>query len=451
MLQYALTGYSVPLQIPAGSLEDQHVKRHLGTALAVVAAASANSYANEQEGLQVELTPYAWLAGIDGEITARGRQVDFEQSFSDLIDNVDAGLMGLGIVTYNRWVLLGQYDYMSLGANGDALDDTGIGAVVPGTRVDGNQDVNIGTVAGGYRFDTFGENTIDVLVGVRDISIETELRALGTQRENEADLTDNILMLRPSFRISKNWRFNPTLSYAFSGDSDDHYELSPQVQYQFSDSFAARFGYRRLNYEVSEGNEGTIDFNEFDGSLSGFMIGVGWTFPTRQEPIVAAAPTPRPAPAPKPAPAPVAQAPADSDGDGIADTQDQCPDTPRGSRVDPRGCGCDVNIQLQFEFDSAELTEADKAALDTAAAQLVQLRFIGGVAEGYSDSVGDADYNLRLSERRARSVVDYLASKDVSAERTRVVGDGEANPVADNATEDGRAQNRRVVLRRTDC
>ncbi|MDH5276396.1 MAG: OmpA family protein, partial [Gammaproteobacteria bacterium] len=56
-----------------------------------------------------------------------------------------------------------------------------------------------------------------------------------------------------------------------------------------------------------------------------------------------------------------------------------------------------------------------------------------------------------LSERRAQSVADYLASKGISRDRLQVVGRGESEPIGDNKTADGRALNRRVVARRTDC
>ena len=66
---------------------------------------------------------------------------------------------------------------------------------------------------------------------------------------------------------------------------------------------------------------------------------------------------------------------------------------------------------------------------------------------GYTDSVGSAEYNQKLSERRARTVADYLVKQDPSrASFIRVMGRGEADPIASNATEAGRRQNRRVVL-----
>jgi hypothetical protein len=68
------------------------------------------------------------------------------------------------------------------------------------------------------------------------------------------------------------------------------------------------------------------------------------------------------------------------------------------------------------------------------------------VVEGYTDSVGSDSCNQRLSERRADSVRDYLVEKGISPSRIRTRGYGETRPVASNATEEGRAQNRRVEI-----
>jgi OOP family OmpA-OmpF porin len=72
------------------------------------------------------------------------------------------------------------------------------------------------------------------------------------------------------------------------------------------------------------------------------------------------------------------------------------------------------------------------------------------VIEGHTDSVGNDDYNLKLSQRRADAVRQYLLDKGVAGARLEAKGFGESQPVADNKTVEGRAQNRRVILRRTD-
>jgi len=159
-------------------------------------------------------------------------------------------------------------------------------------------------------------------------------------------------------------------------------------------------------------------------------------------PVVAAPVTPPPPPPPPP---------ADSDGDGIVDANDQCPETPAGEHVGPFGCSCDVTVRLHYAFDSAELTSEDRELLDGVAGRLNALKFVGGEVAGYTDDVGDEAYNLDLSRRRAQSALDYLAAKGVAPGRMTAVGYGEAKPIADNATEEGRALNRRVVIRRTDC
>jgi OOP family OmpA-OmpF porin len=135
----------------------------------------------------------------------------------------------------------------------------------------------------------------------------------------------------------------------------------------------------------------------------------------------------------------------------VVDGNDQCPDTPKGERVGPQGCSCDVTRQLQFKIDSAELTDEDKAILDEVADTLTRLKFVSGTVVGHTDSTGSEAHNQRLSERRAQSVASYLEGKGIASGRLQVKGMGESEPIADNATREGRALNRRVVLKRTDC
>lgn len=160
----------------------------------------------------------------------------------------------------------------------------------------------------------------------------------------------------------------------------------------------------------------------------------------------------------KPAPPPVAAVPAkcaDTDMDGICDTKDQCPDTKAATRVGPAGCNCDYTLQTHFANDSANLVDAaDKAELDRLAAVMTnpKLQFVAGEIDGYTDNVGDPAYNEKLSKERADAVAEYLKSKGVVlGDRFITKGYGAADPVADNSTEEGRASNRRVTIRRTDC
>ncbi len=145
---------------------------------------------------------------------------------------------------------------------------------------------------------------------------------------------------------------------------------------------------------------------------------------------------------------------ADADVDGVCDTDDQCASTPSGTRVGPAGCNCDYTLGTHFANDSAELTPEDVAALDELAAVMMnpKLNFVAGQIDGYTDNVGDPAYNESLSKQRADAVANYLKSKGVVlGDRFATKGLGQADPVADNQTEEGRTANRRVTIRRTDC
>jgi outer membrane protein OmpA-like peptidoglycan-associated protein len=158
----------------------------------------------------------------------------------------------------------------------------------------------------------------------------------------------------------------------------------------------------------------------------------------------------------------------DDDGDGVLNSKDKCPDTPKGTPVDATGCPIvtpapepvatpvvlpkeeTITIRdVHFEFNKATLTPGDKQQLDMVATKLkteasnVQLH-----VSGHTDSVGSDAYNQKLSQRRAQSVTDYLVSAGIPrASFVSVEGDGEARPVADNKTADGRALNRRVEIK----
>lgn len=196
-------------------------------------------------------------------------------------------------------------------------------------------------------------------------------------------------------------------------------------------------------------------FDEREDDEMDREITLGLMFPIggkKAEPVVAAAPPP--APAPKPAPPPPPAKCSDGDKDGVCDADDQCPNTPAGRRVGPGGCDCDFTLNLRFAFDSAELSTEDKAQLDQLAEVLKnpKLGFIAGEIEGHADSMGDETYNQGLSERRAQAVADYLTAAGAAiGGRFTAVGYGESRPEADNGTEEGRAQNRRVVVKRNDC
>ncbi|KWF66922.1 hypothetical protein WT57_16745 [Burkholderia pseudomultivorans] len=99
-----------------------------------------------------------------------------------------------------------------------------------------------------------------------------------------------------------------------------------------------------------------------------------------------------------------------------------------------------------FDFDKANLKPAGVRALDEVIDNARGKRFRLVEVAGYTDSIGSDSYNNALSLRRAKSVADYLRAHGLDAERMAVDGFGKSNPVASNATDAGRAQNRRVEI-----
>jgi len=115
-----------------------------------------------------------------------------------------------------------------------------------------------------------------------------------------------------------------------------------------------------------------------------------------------------------------------------------------------KGCHKPVEVislkGVNFKTNSAELTAASTAILDKAVATLTKRSDIHVEIGAHTDSRGLDKYNMMLSEKRAKSVGKYLITHGIRAERLSMHGYGETKPVADNATAQGRAKNRRVEL-----
>jgi len=140
----------------------------------------------------------------------------------------------------------------------------------------------------------------------------------------------------------------------------------------------------------------------------------------------------------------------DTDGDGVPDHRDKCPNTPKGDRVDADGCSLTRRLEVFFDNDSSKLKPESYDDMNLAVELLKRVPAATAVIEGHTDSNGPDAHNQRLSEARAKAVRDYMVSMGIDPSRLEARGFGESQPVADNATAEGRAQNRRVVLRRTD-
>ena len=102
---------------------------------------------------------------------------------------------------------------------------------------------------------------------------------------------------------------------------------------------------------------------------------------------------------------------------------------------------------ITFGYDSATVQPQFRPTLDQVADVLSQYEQTYVDVYGHTDSTGSDAYNQTLSERRARSVADYLTSNGVNSARIATRGFGETQPIASNDTEEGRAENRRVEIK----
>jgi OOP family OmpA-OmpF porin len=151
-----------------------------------------------------------------------------------------------------------------------------------------------------------------------------------------------------------------------------------------------------------------------------------------------------------PPPAPVA-APGDSDHDGVTDDKDKCPNTPHRAVVDDVGCPkkldkeVAINLDVTFVFGKADLEGDASKEIAKVSDFMHKYPSVKVTIEGYTDNQGAAELNKSLSQARANTVMAALVTDGVDASRLTAVGYGMEHPVADNATEAGRAKNRRVI------
>ena len=142
----------------------------------------------------------------------------------------------------------------------------------------------------------------------------------------------------------------------------------------------------------------------------------------------------------------------DSDNDGVANYKDSCPNTEAGAKVDAEGCYIiltetrEIELQVNFANNAAVVPAEYFSEIEAVANFMTAYPVTEVVFEGYTDSRGSAAYNQTLSERRAIAVADVLVkSFSIPSSRVSAVGYGEANPIANNETAEGRSDNRRVV------
>jgi outer membrane protein OmpA-like peptidoglycan-associated protein len=141
-----------------------------------------------------------------------------------------------------------------------------------------------------------------------------------------------------------------------------------------------------------------------------------------------------PAPAPVVAPPPVEE----------VEAAPVVKEPPKNLEIDKDVIRLKKGIKIKFATNKAALDKSSNEIIDEVASVLTQNEKIRVRVEGHTDNVGVPDQNLTLSDARASAVKDYLVAKGIAADRLESKGCGQAVPIADNKTADGKAENRRV-------
>ncbi|WP_391089989.1 OmpA family protein [Vibrio sp. NH-UV-68] len=141
----------------------------------------------------------------------------------------------------------------------------------------------------------------------------------------------------------------------------------------------------------------------------------------------------------------------DEDKDGVINARDLCPQTPTMAEIDNDGCGTyikteeQMNLHILFANDSSDIQPAFLAQIREMSAFLDSYPSTSIELRGYASKVGNTQYNLALSERRAQAVEDALLSNGVASQRVRIVGFGDSALEAYGDDEVSHARNRKVV------
>lgn len=164
-----------------------------------------------------------------------------------------------------------------------------------------------------------------------------------------------------------------------------------------------------------------------------------------QTPIVI--PEPKVAEAlPPPPPAAVIPKESDSDNDGVVDSKDECPDTPKGYKVDTKGCPSSVTLHLNFASNSSTLPVSAEKDIKELTEFMNENPAAVITIIGHTDSTGKKAKNQVLSENRAKALSSRLIQNGITSERIKASGKGVNEPIASNKTPKGRAENRRIEI-----
>lgn len=231
---------------------------------------ATSSTAYEEDTWQNKITLYGWFAGIDGTVAQTGGDgADISYDTSDILENLNAILMGGYQGRYNRWSIMADLIYMDISDSGSTN--------VSGRTASGELGLKSWILSGALGYDLVQDDwgIVTILGGVRYLGLDTDssLTINGntfTDDSDSSNLTDGIIGLRGFFRLTESW-YIPYHADIGAGGSDLSYQLFAGIGYRFK-WLDVQMGYRYLKYEFED------DQLLQDMALSGPKLGIGFVF-----------------------------------------------------------------------------------------------------------------------------------------------------------------------------
>jgi len=212
---------------------------------------------------------YLWAAGVEGTDSAGD---DIDVSFSDVLKDLDGGLMGIISARKGKWTLLADIIYLSI--HQETSSTANIIGVPEKVDVDVKMEGFVSTFGAAYRVQESDVSSLDLLVGARyfrlDVDLDVDVGASKTKVSDSEDVLDGIIGAQVLFNLSDKWYFSCYADVG-AGDSKLTWQVWPGFGYRL-EKIDVVAGYRHLEWETDGGD--TID----DVNFNGPMLGVKFRF-----------------------------------------------------------------------------------------------------------------------------------------------------------------------------
>lgn len=226
---------------------------------------SAQDPIDEANAWRFQVTPYVWMAGLEGSVrpVQRSPTLNVDKSFSDILDSLDAAVFLTGTARYGRYVVHGDFSYVATSDSASLPLNLSARAKVRQTSM---------TLVGGYNWALGASSSLDVMAGMRAWKINAKAQVPGiVSARSDTSFVDPIVAARWRYDVNSRWS---TLLYAdvggFGAGSKSTWQLLGTVNYQVADNTFVSLGYRQLSVDYdSKGKR--LDFKQ-GGPLAGLTF-----------------------------------------------------------------------------------------------------------------------------------------------------------------------------------